>query len=75
MDLVPNLFIAKAMASCASMLKAPKLMALTTKCFTISSSDSTSSMLIGLRLKSRKSLRKIDSGALSTKEVNSLYFL
>ena len=62
----PNLFIAMARASCASFDKAPKDMAPTTKCFTISASGSTSSIAIGLRLKSRKSRKNKGSGLSST---------
>ncbi len=54
----PSLFMARQIASWASFESAPNDMAPATKCFTISLTGSTSSMLMGWRLKPKKSRMK-----------------
>ncbi|CCY64901.1 putative uncharacterized protein [Prevotella sp. CAG:1124] len=77
LERVPSLFMASAMASCASLESAPKLIAPATKCFTMALTGSTLSMFIGVaaRLKSKKSRMNMASALSSTSLVNSLYFL
>ena len=73
---VPSSFIAKQIASCASLDRAPKLIAPATKCLTMALMGSTSARSIGVaaRLKSKKSRMKMASSLPSTNLVNSLYF-
>ena len=69
---VPSLFMAKANASCASLLIAPNEMAPVTKCLTIFSTGSTCSTGMGFLLNRKKSRRKIGLSLWSTRAVNSL---
>ena len=72
---LPRQFMASARASCASLLIAPKDMAPVTKCFTISSTGSTSSTGIGFLLKRKKSRMNTGELFLSARLVNSLNLL
>ena len=71
----PSSFMANARASCASLLMAPNDMAPVTKCLTMSSTGSTLSMSMGLRLNPKKSRRNIGRLFPSAILVNSLNFL
>ncbi len=71
---VPSLFIARQMASWASFDSAPNDMAPVTKCFTISLSGSTSSMLMGCCFHPMKSRRNIGCSFSSARRANCLYF-
>ena len=73
--LVPRKFMARARASCASLLMAPNDMAPVTKCFTMFSTGSTSSMGTGFFLNLKKSLRKTGEVFSSARRVNSLNLL
>ena len=72
--LAPSLFIARQIASCASLLNAPNDMAPATKCFTISETGSTSSMLMGLCLNPKKSRMNIGLSFSSTRREKALNF-
>ena len=73
---VPSRFIARANASWASMLRAPKLMAPVTKCFTMESTGSTSSRGVGVAafFHPMKSRMKIGLSFSSTIDAHSLNF-
>ena len=72
--LPPILFIAIAIASCASRLSEPNDIAPVTKRFMISVAGSTSDRSIGLRFNSIKSRRNIGDGFSLTSRVYSLNF-